>query len=273
MNLNHSVVSVEIQYQQILEDFFVSIYDERNLPSHGIYHHRRVWNNAKELLGVRADNFTDISSLFLSKLIIASYLHDIGMSVEKGVRHGVHSRKLCLDFLLKHNLPESEYQDLLETVENHDRKDYIFESKGNELLTILSVADDLDAFGFSGIYRYCEIYILRGIKPDVIGQMIIENATKRFDHFVSNFGSDKLYLQKQRGRFGILIRFFTGYNKQLASYTLNSGNPSGYCGVVEMFINMINDKTDINELLDSSYKLPDDNIVKWYIEGLRSEML
>ena len=35
-------------------------------------------------------------------------------------------------------------------------------SKPNELLTILSVADDLDAFGFSGIFRYSEIYLIRG---------------------------------------------------------------------------------------------------------------
>ena len=32
--------------------------------------------------------------------------------------------------------------------------------------TILSVADDLDAFGFTGIYRYLEIYLTRGINPE-----------------------------------------------------------------------------------------------------------
>ena len=37
------------------------------------------------------------------------------------------------------------------------------------LLTILSVADDLDAFGFIGIYRYSEIYLTRGIDPEKIG--------------------------------------------------------------------------------------------------------
>jgi hypothetical protein len=31
------------------------------------------------------------------------------------------------------------------------------------MLTILSVADDLDAFGYIGIYRYIEIYLERGI--------------------------------------------------------------------------------------------------------------
>ena len=39
----------------------------------------------------------------------------------------------------------------------------------NDLLTILSVSDDLDAFGYIGIYRYTEIYLTRGIDPEKIG--------------------------------------------------------------------------------------------------------
>ncbi len=48
-------------------------------------------------------------------------------------------------------------------------KDYTSKRGSNDLLTVLSVADDLDAFGFAGIYRYSEIYLMTGYKPQSIG--------------------------------------------------------------------------------------------------------
>jgi hypothetical protein len=47
MDLPAIIESAEIQYKQILEDFFISFYDESLLPSHGIDHHRRVWAYAR----------------------------------------------------------------------------------------------------------------------------------------------------------------------------------------------------------------------------------
>ena len=99
-------------------------------------------------------------------------MHDIGMSVDPGVKHGKHSRNLCLQFLNKNNLPETDYRDALEAIEYHDNKDYISNSFKNYLLTVLSVSDDLDAFGITGIFRYSEIYLTRGIDPEKIGYLI-----------------------------------------------------------------------------------------------------
>jgi HD superfamily phosphodiesterase len=272
MNLKRSVESAELQFKQILEDFFTSVYDEKSLSSHGIDHHRRVWNNAKELLSVKFDLDSELQLQFSLKLIIACYLHDIGMSVDSGIRHGKHSRKLCLDFLFKNNLPVGEYEDLLETIEGHDRKEYPANSKVNDLLTILSVADDLDAFGFSGIYRYSEIYLMRGIKPELIGERIIENAAKRFDHFKKNFGFNNSLIQKHMNRFDILIRFFSGYNKQVPYYRFDGQHIQGYCGVVELFIQMINNKKEFNELYSEQEKYPDDQVIQWYFNGLKTDL-
>jgi hypothetical protein len=47
MNLIVIFESAELQFKQILEEFFVSFYDEKSLVSHGIDHHRRVWKYAK----------------------------------------------------------------------------------------------------------------------------------------------------------------------------------------------------------------------------------
>lgn len=272
MNLIHSVESAEIQFRQILEDFFITIYDERSLSSHGIDHHRRVWKYAKELLHFKFDTNSELSFQFISKLIIACYLHDIGMSVDNGIRHGKHSKNLCKDFLSKNNLSRKEYEDLLETIENHDRKEYTGDIEVNELLTILSVADDLDAFGFSGIYRYSEIYLIRGIKPEIIGEMVIQNAAKRFAHFEKNFGLNNPMVQKHRDRYDILIRFFTEYNKQAPYYCFDCQKPLGFCGVIELFIEMIKNKKVLNEIFPEQEKYPEDHIIQWFFNGLKTEM-
>lgn len=272
MNLKRSVESAEVQFKQILEDFFTSVYDEKYLSSHGIDHHRRVWNNAKGLLSIKFDPDSELPLQFSIKLIIACYLHDIGVSVDSGIRHGKHSRNLCIDFLFKNNLPVSEYKDLLETIENHDRKEYPDDSQINELLTILSIADDFDAFGFSGIYRYSEIYLMRGIKPEHIGEIIIENAAKRFDHFKRNFGFNNLLAQKHRDRFDILISFFSEYNKQVPSYRFDDQHLRGFCGVVEIFIQMIKNKKEFNEIYSEQIKYPDDQVIQWYFNGLKTDL-
>jgi HD superfamily phosphodiesterase len=86
MNLTVSIESAELEFKQILEDFFVSVYDEKSLLSHGIDHHRRVWVYAKELLFTRFLHTGLRPACSPSKLIIACYLHDIGMAIETGPR-------------------------------------------------------------------------------------------------------------------------------------------------------------------------------------------
>jgi HD superfamily phosphodiesterase len=272
MNIKRSVESAEHQFKQILEDFFISIYDEKNLPSHGIDHHRRVWNFAREILLNRFDQESEIFEHFIPKLIIACFLHDIGMSVDKGIRHGKYSRNFCIEFLKRNNLQAMDYEDLLETIEMHDRKEYSSAKKPNELFTILSAADDLDAFGFSGIFRYSEIYLIRGIKTDILGSMIIENASKRFEYFEKNFGYDYQLVQKHRDRYDILIRFFSGYNKQVPSYQFDCQKPVGYCGVVGIFIQMIKNQKVINEFFREQEKYAEDQVIQWYFNGLKSEI-
>ena len=53
---------------------------------------------------------------------------------------------------------------------------------------------------------------------------------------------DNQLVQKHRNRYDILIRFFTEYNKQVPSYQFDGQNPAGYCGVIEIFIQMIKNK-------------------------------
>jgi hypothetical protein len=272
MNLTLSIESAELIFKQILEDFFVSQYDEKNLYSHGIDHHRRVWNYAKELLAIPFSQFNSNPTCSPSKLIIACYLHDIGMSVEPGPQHGKHSMELCKFFLEKNNLYENDYQDILDTIENHDRKDYPSETGRNDLLMVLSVADDLDAFGYTGIYRYSEIYLERGINPLNLGHLTLENAEKRFDHFKRIFGNHSYYIKKHSIRYKILNNFFIQYNKQADSYNFTTDDPEGYCGLIQLFIKLIRTKMAIKDLFIEAKIYEDDIIIGPILNGLKLEL-
>jgi HD domain len=272
MNLTESIESAERMFRQILEDFFVSVYDEKNLFSHGIDHHRRVWYYASELLNIPLRHSNSKPSCSASKLIIACYLHDIGMIIEPGPRHGKHSRKLCMQFLHKNNLNEDEYRDVLDTIEDHDRKDYLSEHCRHDLLTVLSVADDLDAFGFTGIYRYSEIYLTRGISPLQIGYLILENAEKRVEYIDRIFGADNFYVQNHIKRYKILHNFFIQYNIQADSYNFKTDNIEGYCGVIQLFILMIRNKMSIKDFFAEVEIYEDDVIIGSFVKGFKSEL-
>lgn len=272
MNLTVTIESAELRFKQIVEDFFISIYDDKSLSSHGIDHHRRVWSYAKELLPLVVGQQPDSISQIPSKLIIACYLHDIGMSVDPGIRHGHHSRDLCIQFLTNNHLPENEYQDVLEAIENHDKKNYTGNTSVNDLLAILSVADDLDAFGFTGIFRYSEIYLTRGINPEEIEHLIKDNAGKRFDNFVKIFGGSDELVQKHKKRFDILDNFFNEYNNQVISYKFGGQHPAGYCGVIEVLLNLISNKKVLKEFWNESEKYSNDPVIRWFFEGLAAEL-
>jgi HD superfamily phosphodiesterase len=273
MDLSGIIESAEKQYKQILEDFFISVYNEKYLSSHGIDHHRRVWSYSKELLKQSPLLKTVHLSKLASGLIIASYLHDIGMSVDQGPKHGEQSKNLCVRFLNNNNIPHKEYEDVLEAIENHDNKDYTYNPSNSELLRLLSVADDLDAFGFTGIFRYSEIYLARGVDPEKIGTRIRENAEKRFSNFVRNFGSDNELSKKHTERYRIIDDFFIKYNEQLPSYQFGTLNPSGFCGVIEFILILLNNKLQLKDIFPEPEKYSNDLVIKWFFSEFASELL
>jgi hypothetical protein len=273
MSLTGKIESAENQYKQILEEFFISVYNEKSLPSHGIAHHRRVWNYAKELLKQIPVEIIISNPQLPSELIVACYMHDIGMTVDPGVKHGKHSTALCIEFLNKNSFPEKEWQNVLEAIYNHDNKEYVTNSGSNDLLTILSVADDLDAFGCIGIYRYSEVYLKREIGPDKIGFMIRENAGKRYNNFIKIFGSVDELVVRHWERYYLLDLFFSKYNEQLPSYHFGTSYPSGFCGVTEVFVNMKKNKIELKDIYDNSDKYLTDPVIKWFFGELKKEIL
>jgi hypothetical protein len=273
MNPEEKIRSAEINYRHILEEYFTAAWGETILYSHDIDHHRRVWYYAKELLTEISAAGEDIDPGLPRKLIIASYLHDLGMSIDPGIRHGILSRELGKSFLKTNNLHESEYFDVLNAIEHHDDKEYKTPgSTNNQLLRILSAADDLDAFGFIGIYRYLEIYLVRGIQPEIVGYEIRENALKRYQNLEATFGNHAGLIERHRKRFLLLDDFLTKYNRQIEDFPFNQKNSLDYVNIIDFITWMIHDKIPPFKIESEYYGFSSDQAINNFIGQLSSEL-
>jgi hypothetical protein len=217
MDFSELTIQAEKKYISSLVSFFSEKWGDTQIWSHNLDHHRRVWDYAKELLECPGMSNISNDPSFTDKLLIACYLHDSGMALDKGERHGRLSMKLSEEFLRKQAAQLLEFTDLLNAIEHHDNKNYTQISSVSPLLLLLSVADDLDAFGFTGIYRYLEIYVLRGIRPENIGPRVLENSEARFANFERNFSNCPGLIEKHRNRYQILRDFFINFSADMKS--------------------------------------------------------
>jgi HD superfamily phosphodiesterase len=261
-----NVNSVEKSLKQKIESFFLTVYPFNHLVSHGLEHHRRVWKYAKEILTDSEIQVDSDKMELVSNTIIACYFHDIGMAIDPGTRHGAHGRKICTEFLKRYNMSISEFKTALEAVEYHDDKDYPAHPEDNRVLDILSVADDLDAFGITGIFRYTEIYLKRGVSLRDIGSMILKNAESRFENLGKRIELSPEFKRKHSERYNYLLGFFRQYNKEFNSYNFSSSSPSGHCGIIQMLANNY-----INEYSDNPEKYSNDPFITNFFIQLQAE--
>ena len=235
MDIRDLIDSAEIKYRRILEEFFSSLWGETTLYSHDINHHRRVWQYVKEILLLQPDKEDEPE-----KLLMASYFHDLGMVSEPGFRHGARGRELFAEFLRTRNLFPDDFADVLEAIEHHDDKEYRnYAVDHNRILKILSVADDLDAFGYAGIYRYLEIYIARGISLTNVGHEIRENADSRFRNFRKGFRKYPEFFSRHRKRYHIIDSFMSAYNAQIGDSHADDYNENMEYQIVSMVSEMV----------------------------------
>ena len=205
----HPNISVaERKHRSLLEQECRGIFFKTAMPSHDHRHHERVWENAAMLLGRLYDSGMVTDPLMAEKAIIASYFHDTGLTVNPGPDHGTQSRHLCSLFLEKSNLPEDDKREILEAVEKHDDKDYPSMSDPVSLAAIISVADDMDAFGSDAIERYNEIYSMRGIDNASIPEMVISNVESRLRHLEATYAIFPDLTEQQRRRAETVISHF-----------------------------------------------------------------
>lgn len=201
-------------YQNRLEEFLSNQLGDKLLPSHDLNHHIRVWENAQIIMEELQHAGYSLSPGFRLQALIACMTHDTGMAIDTGENHGRESKEICLQFLTENNIPHHLHTDILFAVENHDDKSYTDTSPPDSLFTVLSVADDMDAFGYTGIYRYIEIYLARNKPENELANLIVSNATTRLKHLLHVYEFLPEFCEAQKERFKILSGFFDTATKK-----------------------------------------------------------
>lgn len=207
------IITAEEKYGLLLREKCRQIFSGTDMPSHDHLHHDRVWKNAAMLLD-RLISAGMVSDQGLAvKTIIASFFHDTGLTVNRGPDHGHESRQICSVYLETTDLTWYDCNEILDAVEKHDNKEYTGNSDPSSLAAILSVADDMDAFGEEGIGRYEEIYAMRGIAATEMPGMIISNVLSRLRHLETTYGMFPDLIAEMRKKAETVINHFT--NKPL----------------------------------------------------------
>ena len=221
-----------------LQDYGKEIFSQTFLPSHDHTHHRRVWNICRSLLEhVTAFN-RHLDPSLVEGLLIAVMFHDLGMAVTRDREHGPVSRELCEKYFLEKKLEQPErFSEVLDAIERHDMKDDriyfgISPDEPPDLLTLLSLADDLEAMGTIGVYRYAEIYLARGMELKDLGIHILGNASTRFNHISKSCTMCPQIIRAYRQEYIYLVAFYDRFNQQLLVETEPENVRSGYIGIV-----------------------------------------
>lgn len=206
-----AISKAEQRWHKPIVNHLQSVYGSVHLPSHDPSHHFRVWIYCKELIYQLVTHGITLT-FTAEQALIASLFHDVGLTVDTSEFHGYQSRLLCEQFFSNNpHLAVEGLHEILDAIEHHDDKR--FKNTGLRpnpinLVTLISTADDLDAFGLVGVFRYLEIYALRGITIEDIPQRVLVNLGNRFANFEQNFGHIPDLLSNHSARYEVVKCFF-----------------------------------------------------------------
>jgi len=249
-----------------VKDAFSNVF----LPSHDASHHKRVWKNGKKILTRLNEIGPHIDKSLVEGLLISVYFHDQGMVLTRKAAHGKISRQLCEKFFEDRKLEEPEnFIQILDAIESHDIKmnDYYAMVPLNEkpeLLTLLSIADDLDALGTIGIYRYAEIYLHRGVDIRKIGINVMENVSTRFNNFSKACNLCPELINNFKSSYTEIISFFDKYNQQIVADSYPEKEFNGHIGIINYIRNFsVSGKIHPEDFTKS---LPDFEVTKFVLD-------
>ena len=129
------------------------------------------------------------------------------------------------------------FSEILGAIEEHDNKEdkrcsVIQPEASPGILDILTIADDLEALGIIGIYRYIEIYLTRNITLGNLGTRILGNVRARFKNITNSCINCSRLISKYRLQYSILVSFFDSYNQQLLTEPHPEKVFHGHLGIV-----------------------------------------
>jgi HD superfamily phosphodiesterase len=215
--MSHTITEIEEKWLTKLFEYNRNRFSLLDLPSHDHLHHLRVWHFVKDLLTELEKEGIAVPYEIQEKLIFASFFHDIGLSETLQEDHGKVSSDICREYLRSNNISfRGGSEDLLRAIEYHDDKSYkqdIANDNPADLYTLLTVCDDLDAFGAIGVFRYLEIYLLRNIVLKELPGKVLLNIQSRYDKLHSHYSFLKNFMSKHTGRYEYTRDFY--YNLSL----------------------------------------------------------
>jgi len=269
---------VEHRWLQPLYQFVKEEFSHTWLPSHDHTHHLRVWSYAKDLISQLNDAGWFFSEAKLEKLMVAVFFHDTGLTRTIDASHGKESREICRKFLEGNaSFSAESLNEILEAVEKHDDKSYADRSAGrkrppDELLTLLAVCDDLDAFGAIGVFRYLEIYLQRAIPLHSVPARVRENLEKRFGFLVRNYSEFESFFNGHQKRYQYTVDFYTELDRQ---YNAASEVPADSCPakVVTLLVEkVLHEKMPLSEITSGMVDQAPDEYSRLFFSQLESEL-
>lgn len=247
------IFKYESQWISPIKVHLNELYKHIHLPSHDVDHHFRVWTFCKALMLELDDNGIPINSSTVEQALIACLFHDTGLTIDSSEKHGIQSRMICEKFFSQNpQLKPNNFDAILNAIELHDDKslksDTTFRKNQEvDLINLVSSSDDLDAFGLIGVYRYLEIYSLRGFYLNEIPGKVISNLANRFANFENIYSKYENFVAKQKSRFNTTLKFFSLLNDQLNSPTQEGEFTLLITNI--LLENLIIKKNDINEII------------------------
>lgn len=279
MHLEQHLNKSEEQWLTPAFEFLKTKFEQLPLPSHDHFHHLRVWKHARMLLSELEKQGKEIPYPLVESLLLASMFHDAGMIKEKGIEHGRISVEIFTEFLEKTGKEPSDRSSVSTAIEQHDNKTYTLTAKlisDGEimLLPALNISDDLDALGNIGIYRYSEIYLLRGVPFENLGLKIIANLSGRYGNFMANCSRLPEMIKTHSIRHHTTESFFRLYNLQIRKIEETGEQPeSGPISVIKhIYREVIKNTGNIGDLSENIIKSTDDKYVKNFFEALKKEI-
>jgi HD superfamily phosphodiesterase len=260
----------EVKWIPKVCSFVADHFSKVHLPSHDLSHHQRVWQYARELLQ-QLSAMQPVDRSLVENSLIASFFHDLGLTKTTHKEHGCYSRLICEEFFsINNNLRYPRLIEALNVIEQHDDKAYASAmlAKGKlplDLLTIIHMADDLDAFGAIGIFRYAEIYLLREVSLAQMPGLVITNLNSRFKHLEHAFQLLPLLSGKHTPRYQTTWKFYNDF--------MQFDMKSGPARIVKLFREYIlENKMNLRQFIALAPSLFMDAYGQEYMDALSAEL-
>lgn len=246
-SLSENIYQAEKKWLPLCTKYTRDIFQNVWLPSHDETHSLRTWSVARDLFHELEQNNLTIDRDIPLQALIAIFFHDTGMAVDPGVLHGGLSKRFCMEFFeaMEPDQPPG-MKNILETIEKHDDKTYrknsLTPATPVSLFNIVSICDDLDAFGPVGIFRYWEIYKRRGMAEEVIPGKVLKNINTRFNNFEKVYGFLGAFHNKHENRFLEVKLFYRELQEAFISAIPVASSP------VRQIVELFNEQVLVNKV-------------------------